>query len=389
MIKLIKKFQIKLTPFDATKIWAMSNINNDDLLLHDSGSYLDPEVPVALEFIDYGSLSDSPSLNYECNIALEQQEDDLVNTRIGLKKSGLFLSDSEPINTDKTYKRMVYAQINTMFYNNSKNPTQTWGINNIDFELSRTKRKISDEFKLFDIPKNVYGDKIIPKSVILHDYSTDDNFDITDDGYGNLLAGSDIFSKVQVLGEFNNEFTSGIDFHCEEYWRPIYGGESPIVYIDCENTESFGTTIGYLFGSIDSFVLYDNTGISSTFITGGLFEAISTGSNIESGSVSITFISGSILSSSVYGGISIDSSSFNITFLSGSIDDLSIMTSSYETGSLQLSFVSSSIYTYAIPSDLQTEETQLILNFYEGTRSIVIGGTGYATSSNGTIVPEP
>ena len=35
----------------------MSTINNQNLLLHDSGSYTDPEVAVALEFIDYGITS--------------------------------------------------------------------------------------------------------------------------------------------------------------------------------------------------------------------------------------------------------------------------------------------------------------------------------------------
>jgi hypothetical protein len=85
VIKLIKKFQIKLTPFDTAKTWNMSTINNQNLLLHDSGSYTDPEIAVALEFIDYDITSSFN--NYECDIALEQQDDDLVNTRIGLEKS--------------------------------------------------------------------------------------------------------------------------------------------------------------------------------------------------------------------------------------------------------------------------------------------------------------
>jgi len=214
MIKLIKKFQIKLTPFDATKAWEMSTINNQDLLLHDTGSSAG-DVPVALEFIDYGSIGDIPFINSECNIALEQQDNDLVDTRLGLKTSGLFYPELDPLNEDGTYKRIVYSQVNTMFYNNTKNPTQTWGINNIDFTLSKTKRRISDEFRLFDVPRNIYGDKIIPKTVMLHDYSSDANFDITDDGNGNLMAGTNLFSKTQKIGEFLNLFIDGQDYTCD------------------------------------------------------------------------------------------------------------------------------------------------------------------------------
>lgn len=221
MIKLIKKFQIKLTPFDATKTWNMSTTNNQDLLLHDTGSSTTLEFPVALEFIDYGSIGDLPTENFECDIALEQQSDDLINTRLGLKTSGLFYPELDPINEDGTYKRVVYSQVNTMFYNNTKNPTQTWGMNNIDFILSKTKRRISDEFQLFDVPKNIYGDKIIPNTVTIRDNSLDTNFVITDDGNGNLMAGSNLFSKFQQIGDFNNEFSSGGSSYCNDYWTPL------------------------------------------------------------------------------------------------------------------------------------------------------------------------
>lgn len=221
MIKLIKHYQIKLTPFDADKNWNMSTINNQNLLLHDTSSSDTLEFPVALEFIDYGNYEDTPFINDLCDIALEQQDDDLVQTREGLKKSGLFFPESDPYNQDGTYKRVVYSQINSMFYNNTKNPTQNWGVNNIDFILSKTKRKISDEFKLLDIPKNIYGDKVVPGTIILHDYSIDTEFDITDDGNGNLMAGTNLFSRYQKIGEFNNNFQIGNNNSCDGYWVGI------------------------------------------------------------------------------------------------------------------------------------------------------------------------
>ena len=60
MIKTIKKFQIKLTPFNTTKDWAMSTTNNQDLLLMNDPSVDPEEEPIALEFIDYGNVDDFP-----------------------------------------------------------------------------------------------------------------------------------------------------------------------------------------------------------------------------------------------------------------------------------------------------------------------------------------
>lgn len=218
MIKTIKKFQIKLTPFNATKEWQMSTSNNQDLLLMDDTASLDDE-PVALEFIDYGSNTDPfPIDNFECNIALEQQPDDLVNTRIGLNVSGLFYPDVDPINIDKTYKRLVFRQIQTMFYNQYHDPTKIWGSENIDFDLSQTKRKISDEFHLYDIPANVYGDTLIPNTITFQDTSLDDFFIITDDGNGNLFAGNNLFSHRQEIGNHVNLFVSGSDNTCNVYF---------------------------------------------------------------------------------------------------------------------------------------------------------------------------
>lgn len=226
MIKLIKKFQIKLTPFDATKEWVMNTNNNQDLLLFDTGSYQDLEVPIASEFIDYGNINDSPQDNFECDISLEQQPDDLINTRIGLKTIGLFYPDTDPLNIDNTYKRIVYSQIKSMFYNQYKNVAKTWGIENIDFNLGKTERKLSDEFRLFDIPQSIYGDRIIPGSVVMHDFFPDTNLKITDDSYGNLVAGSNLFSKQQEIGEHQNAFMFGSDSTCGNYFSFIPG--SPI-----------------------------------------------------------------------------------------------------------------------------------------------------------------
>lgn len=218
MIKAIKKFQIKLTPFDATKDWAMSSRNNEDLLLMNDPAVDPDEEPVALEFIDYGNGSELPFENYFCNIALEQQSDDLVHTRLGLNVNGIFYPQFDPINTDGTYKRMVYTQIKTTFYNDYRDPTKIWGVNILDFELSKTKRKIEDEIKLFDVPRLVYGEKIIPKTVVLQDNSLDNNIIMTDDGNGNLIAGTNLFSHYQEVGDYPNSFIKGYSHYCDSYF---------------------------------------------------------------------------------------------------------------------------------------------------------------------------
>ena len=213
MIKLLKKYQVQLTPFEATKDWSLSNVNNDDLLLpEDTGS----EVAIAQEIIDYSS--GFPVDNYICDIALEQQDDDLAILEDGLKITGIFYPDIDPTNNDGTYKRSIYYQIRTMFYNMYRDPTEIWGLENIDFELSKTKRKLSDKFRLINIPRNVFGDKITPKSLNIFDNTLDNDYSITDDGNGNVFAGTNLFSHQQEIGEYKNEFdSSSASSYCDLY----------------------------------------------------------------------------------------------------------------------------------------------------------------------------
>ena len=216
MIKLLKRYEICMTPFEATKNWAINNTHNDNILLYESSSS-DDGVPYALEFVDYGS--GFPALNSKCNIALEQQDDDLAILELGLNVIGIFYPELDPKNIDGTYKRSIYHQIKTMFYNMYFDPTKIWGIENIDFPLSKTKRILSDEFHLLDIPRNVFGDKIIPESVTAIDNTTDNEYIITDDGNGNLVAKSNLFSHQQEIREHSNNFTLGFSDYCNDYFN--------------------------------------------------------------------------------------------------------------------------------------------------------------------------
>lgn len=212
MVKSLKKYEIQLTPFAATKHWTLNNTDNSNLLLTEDN------FPIALEFLDYGDGRTLPVVNSACDIALEQQNNDLANLTEGLKVTGPFYPETDPQNLDGTYKRPIYYQVKTLFYNTYLDPTKIWGVENIDFQESKTQRQLSDRFRLIDIPKNVFGDKITPLSVNMFDNTLDNNYLITDDGNGNLFAGTNLFSNQQELGEYRNNFKMGSSSFCDFYW---------------------------------------------------------------------------------------------------------------------------------------------------------------------------
>jgi hypothetical protein len=205
MIKHINNQNFLTTPFVAIKRWELSNVDPKDVVLTDlTGS----EESIALEFVDY--TTGTPFVNRECNIALDHQPNDLAIPESGKSGSGTFFPTIEDTNQKtNTFKRLVYAQIQKAFYNNYKNPLKIFGIDNIDFPLSNTDRFIGDEFLMFTIPRNVFGERMSENTVIMYDRTFDDNVLIQDDGYGNLIAGLNLFSKIQEVRTFGNDIISG------------------------------------------------------------------------------------------------------------------------------------------------------------------------------------
>lgn len=222
MLKSLNKNDTQITPFIATKNWELSNVANDDLILMEhSGS---DGLPVALEYLDY-----EPNFvisSSGCNISLENQTLDKALVRSGLKTDGIFYPDSDPQNYDGTYQRLIYSQVVTMFYNNYRDPTKLWGLEEIDLEKSQTKKFIVDKFKILNIPQQVFGEKIIENTVTLFDTTTDNNYTIIDDGNCNLFAGTNLFSHQQELGNYPNQIISGSEPECNNYnnsWDVILG----------------------------------------------------------------------------------------------------------------------------------------------------------------------
>lgn len=210
MIKQLGKQDQLVSPFVAAKAWELFNNDSQDLVLTELTS---SEEPIALEFLDFSS--GTSSLNRDCNIALEQQSEDLAIPEEGISGSGTFFPQSEEVNTKTgTFKRLLYTQIQKAFYNDYKNPLEIFGMDNIDFPLSETNRFIGNEFVMFTIPRKIFGDHMMEKSVILYDDTFDDNLVIQDDGFGNLLASANLFSKVQEIKKVGNSIVDGISFAC-------------------------------------------------------------------------------------------------------------------------------------------------------------------------------
>ena len=229
MIKQIGKQNILFSPFIAEKQWSLSYTNINDLILISSNlnnwentdtiwevdldeweidSSTESEFSIALEYVDY--TLDTPALNRECNIILEQQDNDIATFEEGIYGNGVFHPSIEAINIQtNTFKRSVYNQTKLSFYNDYKNPLQLFGMDNIDFPLSKTDLFLTNKFLLVTIPQKVFGDKMKANTIELFDHSIDDTVTIKDDNYGNLIASSNLFSKIQEVKPISNTFLDG------------------------------------------------------------------------------------------------------------------------------------------------------------------------------------
>jgi len=209
MIKNFRRSDIQDTPFVATRNWVLGSFHTEDNLILEQSASIGIEIPLALEFIDYGNGDNNPVVNSDCNLSLQKQPNDQASYEEGLKIGGTFYPGIDPVNPSGTFKRLVYSQIRNAFYNTYQNPTKMFGLENIDFQLSGIKKFLADRFRVFTIDRELFGEKMLENSVILIDNSLDDNFVITDDGQGNIIAKENLFSRVQEVRPFPKGFVDG------------------------------------------------------------------------------------------------------------------------------------------------------------------------------------
>jgi hypothetical protein len=354
MIKSLKKYQVQSIPFDATKEWSLNNTENSNLLLAEDGT------PYALEFLDYGDGSSYPVDNDSCDIALEQQDANLASVEEGLKVTGIFYPDSDPKNVDGTYKRSIYAQVKTLFYNTYFDPSKIWGIENIDFELSETSRHLSDAFNLIDIPRIVFGDKIIPNTFVAHIDAYDNPYIVTDDGNGNLFAGTNLFSYQQELGEYRNQFIANISNSlCDWYWQLGLEMES----------DTASVSIAFYTGSCESQLRIDTSSVSIGFAYGSAqnvppyFDSVTSSISLYSGSmqnvVTILPITGSLAD------IPILMLTFNTGFTTNTV---TVITSSFDSASVYFAFNTGSILLTTFPQTASFDSASVYFAFNTGSR---------------------
>lgn len=258
MIKQINHQNISITPFIAVKAWEFFNTDSDaGIAIESSTISVDDADTIALEFIDY-NIGTNPSLNRQCNIVLEQQADDKLIFEEGVSSSyKSFDTASQPRNYNGSYKSLVYTQISKAFYNNYHNPTQIWGMENIDFPLSRTTRYITNNFRMFTIPRKMFGEKIVEGSVAFYDNSLDDNVDIHDDKFGNLVATNNLFSKVQEVRTLGNTISN-------DPYTAYYVYSNGILSMKADNGNVYDV---YAYNDAGNIMLEVSQSVSSTSVT--------------------------------------------------------------------------------------------------------------------------
>jgi hypothetical protein len=414
MIKHINHQNVSTTPFVAAKARALSNIQNADTVILEPNAYPNG-TNISLDYVDYNS--GDPVINRECDIALEQQGLDSLGYEEGITGSAIFNSASAQ-NTDGTYKSLVHRQTRNAFYNTYHNPTEIFGVEHIDFPLSKTLRNLSSEFRMFTIPRLVFGDKIQPQSLKFYDTLLDDNVAIFDDGYQNLIAGYNLFSKVQEVRTFPSMSqliitgSATASYYCPTYQNKIFptsvtesaflflggstgsgsfsqghlldvpltdsGSQLLISFLSgsIHNTASAdypSITFGFAYGSILNYVSYEYASVPHfvSFLSGSYnLTSISMSTIGESGSITSTFLSGSLRDNIIYITGSNDSSSVNTTFLSGSLFDVILIApTGNDSGSVTLvSFLSGSKFDQVVTFPLQWYDTaSVVIGFNSGS----------------------
>lgn len=358
MIKHINHQNFSTTPFVAAKSWDLYNVyNENDILTEQSGSS-SYDYNIALDYVDY-NMGD-PIINRLCNISIEQQDSDILYYEEGITGSGMFDPDNDPKNLDGTYKRLVHDQIKNAFYNRRNNPSQIFGVEYIDFPLSQTKRFLSDEFRMFTIPRIVFGEKVSPNSVYFYDNNLDDNVIVHDDGYQNLNAGFDLFSKIQEIRYLGNIVLDGVVYNaCTA--APTSSGPVPT-----SGSDSGSSECTFYFGTVETRYMHDSISTSSvTFTTGGIaiMALIQSGNDIVTSSVS--FFSGS-LESIVHVVSALDASVMTASFLSGSLSTMALAVSASDASVMTASFFNGSVFVEAVPANPCTGSSTLTTTFLNG-----------------------
>jgi hypothetical protein len=200
MIKSLKKNDIRTTPFTAAKKWNPQNKLHKDLILWQSGSV---SGSLSLTFKEYNDGTVAPYTYISSAIALQQQQDDFLRFREGVNLSGSISPTGsfyyDPVlsekNLDGTYKTVLYATTKHLFYKESQDPSKIFGLESLD--SSNVNRSLPNKISTFNIPQNKFGEKVIPKSVVITHEIQGQTYNVVDDGNSNLVVSDKTFINNQ------------------------------------------------------------------------------------------------------------------------------------------------------------------------------------------------
>ncbi len=203
MIKNLQHNDIGLTPFIATTTWNPQNVRNSNLILWSSGSL---SGSISMTYLDYGDGSTATSsINSSCSLALSPQSGSILAYQRGLNISGTFFptssiyynSASNPLNLDYSYMRLVYTMHKNLFYNSYNNPSQIYGLENINLQAST--RLLTNVMDIFTLKQTQFGEKILPNSVRIVDTFGDEPYILIDDGNTHLKLSGSYFINYQKI----------------------------------------------------------------------------------------------------------------------------------------------------------------------------------------------
>lgn len=123
--------------------------------------------------------------NYQTGSAASQSFGDYNESSASIGK--------EPYSLGTFYKYPTYFTMKHLYYDHFDQPFNSFGGNN----TQREKRELHNIINIISIPKDIYGERVSPKSISLTDDSTDTTLTIVDDGWGNLYDAqySESYSK--------------------------------------------------------------------------------------------------------------------------------------------------------------------------------------------------
>ena len=196
----------------------------------------------------------------------------------GTNLTGSFSSDNDPI-TEGQYDRLVYSQINQLFYQKYTTPLNTSSlVNSIYYESASQQRPTSSYFiyndsarlienfptgamqgiRVLAVNQDIYGDKVLPN----HFQLSSSAYNIKDDGYGNLY---DYSSSITHVG--NLFYAHGLGIITNQDYQMMF----PLPPIAKNDYGSFLTTdIKTIIASSNDYARSGTLNINSLVLSGSI-----------------------------------------------------------------------------------------------------------------------